>query len=348
MVEISVLIPSHNVEKYIGECLDSIINQTFEDIEIICIDDKSTDKTLEILNEYALKDSRIKVYGNQENKGVSYTRNYLLSLAKGKYIYFLDSDDYIELDALEKLHGLAEEKSLDIIMFKLINFKNLSKREYKDEYIEMSYLERSVKDEIFSFEDIKVFAADICVDLPGKLFKRDLIQDIEFPNGYIFEDVPFFFEALLKAKRIYFLREYLYHRRDRRKSITTSYDEGYLDYIDMLELVNDIAKRHDKYEELKPYLIQHMIRANHFMIWELGLKTRFKYFRKMKENYILNKNEIEEVYDDIYIKYQTMYDSCLKSANYLSYQLRVTYLFSKNLKQYLKEKRIEKSMWHEY
>ena len=103
MVEISVLIPSHNVEKYIRECLDSIVNQTFKEMEIICIDDGSTDSTLDILNEYALKDSRIRVYENKENKGVGYTRNYLLSLAKGKYIYFMDSDDYLELDAFEKV-----------------------------------------------------------------------------------------------------------------------------------------------------------------------------------------------------------------------------------------------------
>ena len=103
VVEISVLIPSHNVEKYIRECLDSIVNQTFKEMEIICIDDGSTDSTLDILNEYALKDSRIRVYENKENKGVGYTRNYLLSLAKGKYIYFMDSDDYLELDAFEKV-----------------------------------------------------------------------------------------------------------------------------------------------------------------------------------------------------------------------------------------------------
>ena len=345
MVEISVLIPTYNVEKYIRECLDSAVNQTFEDMEIICIDDKSTDRTLEIINEYALNDSRIRAYENNEHKGVSYTRNCLLNLAKGKYIYFLDSDDYIELNTLEKLYDLAEEKSLDIIIFKLMNFKDLTKRKFKDEYIEMCYLEKSMKDKIFDYEDVKEFAVEMCVDLPGKFFKRDLIKDIEFPNGYIFEDVPFFFEALLKAKRVYFLREYLYHRRERRKSITTTIDENYLDFIDMMDIINDIAKRYGKYEELKPYLVQHMIRANHFMMWESNLKTKFIYFKKMKENYIRNKNEIEDAYDDIYLKYQSMFDSCLKTNNFLAYELLLNYLFIKNLKQILKERKTEKIMW---
>ena len=128
MVKISVLIPSYNVEKYIRECLDSIVNQTFEDMEIICIDDGSTDSTLDILNEYALKDSRLRVYENKENKGVSYARNYLLNLAKGKYIFFMDSDDYLELDALEKAYNLTEEKSLDILMFKIRHFNNKTKK----------------------------------------------------------------------------------------------------------------------------------------------------------------------------------------------------------------------------
>ena len=348
MVEISVLIPTYNVEKYIRECLDSAVNQTFEDIEIICIDDKSTDRTLEIINEYALKDSRIRVYENNEHKGVSYTRNCLLNLAKGKYIYFLDSDDYVELEALERLHSLAEEKSLDMIIFRMKNFKDLGRREFRSYYTEMYYLERAVGNRIFTFEDIKEFAVDLCVILPGNLFKSDLIQDIEFPNGYIFEDNPFFFEALLKARRIYFLREYLYHKRYRKKSIMRTGNENYLDFIDIMELIYDIAKRYDKYEELKPYLFQFFICTNNYRIWNLDLKTRFKYFEKMKENYIRNRNEIEEVYDEIYFKYQAMYESCLKSSNYIAYELRLRILYIKNIRQVLKERKMEDLMWLEY
>ena len=100
MPEISVVIPFYNVQKYLKQCLDSVVNQTFNDIEIICIDDGSSDSSLDILNEYAKKDDRFKIL-TQENKGPSYTRNRGIDTAQGKYLYFMDSDDYIEPESLE-------------------------------------------------------------------------------------------------------------------------------------------------------------------------------------------------------------------------------------------------------
>ena len=97
MVTLSVIVPVYNTEKYLRECLDSIINQTFRDIEIICVNDGSTDKSLEILKEYALKDNRIKVI-TQGNKGQSVARNIGLNNASGKYITFIDSDDYLDFN----------------------------------------------------------------------------------------------------------------------------------------------------------------------------------------------------------------------------------------------------------
>ena len=113
MVKVSVVIPVYNVEGYLEECLDSVINQTLEDIEIICINDGSTDNSLEILEEYAKKDNRIKIL-NQENQGISATRNNGLKICKGKYICFLDSDDYLELNALMETYDISEKYSLDI------------------------------------------------------------------------------------------------------------------------------------------------------------------------------------------------------------------------------------------
>ena len=345
MVKISVIVPSYNNEKFIKKCLDSILNQTFKDMEIICIDDKSTDKTLHIINEYALKDSRIKVYQNEKNNGIAYTRNRSLKLAKGKYLYFLDSDDYIELYTLEKLYNLAEDKSLDLIIFKMLNFKNLTGRKYKRLFDEMYYLERLVKDNVFTFEDVKEFAPEMCVNLQGKFFKRELIQDIKFLNGYIFEDVPFFLEALIKSERTYFLLEHLCHKRDRRNSIMTTFNKKYLDYIDIMFYVNDVARAYGKYEELKPYLYQHIIHTNQYMLSRLGIGTKWAYYEKMKKDYILHK-EIEDVYDELYYKYQAIYDSTIKSNNFITQQIRISYLFLKNKKKVWEEEKIERSMWH--
>ena len=109
--KISVIIPVYNVEDYLEECLDSIINQTFKDLEIICINDGSQDNSLNILEEYAEKDNRIKII-TTKNQGLSAARNRGLENITGDYVYFIDSDDYLELTAFEELYAVSEEKSL--------------------------------------------------------------------------------------------------------------------------------------------------------------------------------------------------------------------------------------------
>ena len=111
MIKVSVVIPVYNTYKYLPECLESVINQTLADIEIICINDGSTDFSSKILEEYASKDKRIKII-SQNNQGVSCARNRGLEIARGEYIYFLDSDDKITLTALEELYDIAEKISL--------------------------------------------------------------------------------------------------------------------------------------------------------------------------------------------------------------------------------------------
>ena len=107
MTKVSVIVPVYNVEDYLCECLDSLITQTLSDIEIICINDGSTDNSLEILTNYSKRDSRIKII-TQENKGLSSARNRGFEFINGKYTYFIDSDDILKSDALEKLYNLAE------------------------------------------------------------------------------------------------------------------------------------------------------------------------------------------------------------------------------------------------
>ena len=120
MIKISIIIPVYNTEKYLKKCLDSIINQTLKSLEIICIDDCSTDNCLHILKEYQLKDNRIKIIEQKENKGQGVARNLGLNIAEGKYIMFLDPDDWLELNALEILYKKSKETNADIIHFNYI------------------------------------------------------------------------------------------------------------------------------------------------------------------------------------------------------------------------------------
>ena len=120
MVKVSVVIPVYNVEPYLNICMDSVVNQTLEDIEIICINDGSTDKSLDILNSYAEKDDRITVI-SQENGGHAVATNKGMKLAQGKYLYLMDSDDMLDLEALEKTYTVAEEKKVDFVLFQAMN-----------------------------------------------------------------------------------------------------------------------------------------------------------------------------------------------------------------------------------
>ena len=121
-IKISVIVPVYNVEKYLLECLDSIINQTLKEIEIICVNDGSTDNSLSILKEYASKDNRI-ILIDKENEGLGYTRKVGLDNATGKYILFCDSDDfYSELTAFEELYNYIEKVKVDVVIFECIRF----------------------------------------------------------------------------------------------------------------------------------------------------------------------------------------------------------------------------------
>ena len=124
---ISVIIPVYNVEKYLSQCLDSVINQTYKNLEIICVDDSSTDNSLEILKEYAQKDTRIKIIKNEKNLGLGLTRNEGVKVAKGEYIHFLDSDDWMNLNAYEKLFDTVKKINFpDVITFSYFSHNQIT------------------------------------------------------------------------------------------------------------------------------------------------------------------------------------------------------------------------------
>ena len=200
--KVSVIMPVYNVENYLRQCLDSVINQTLRDIEIICIDDQSTDGSLGILKDYAAIDPRIRII-TQKNAGAGAARNTGLKVAKGEYLSFLDSDDFFELDMLEKAYHACSTNNLDFVVFRSDKFDNDSKT-----YIPLYY---SIRKDLLP--DKKVFNYR---DIPKDLFKVfvgwawDKLYSHEFvvSNNLLFQeqrttnDLLFVFTALVKAKRI--------------------------------------------------------------------------------------------------------------------------------------------------
>lgn len=331
MVKISVIVPVYNTEKYLKECLDSILNQTLKDIEIICVNDGSTDNSLKILNEYYDLDNRISVV-SQKNSGLSVSRNNGINLSKGEYIYFIDSDDYLEPTALEELYSISKKSNLDILIFKLINFKDGSTEKYTDNYYEMSFL-NPWANKVFTFKDLGEKSLDLAVSAPGKLFKRDLIKDIKFPEGLIFEDNVFFAEAMLKSKRVSFYNKHLYNRRRRDDSITTTFDIKFADSITIVNKIIDLAKEFNAYNEFKYALAKKKI--NHANMRYSLVDDEFKedFFKKAKEDFKnYEKEYILYIFDKLTDWQRAVFENILTSNNHEEYDLKMENYSAKNKK----------------
>ena len=323
VVKLSVIVPCYNVEEYLGECLDSIINQTFRDIEIVCINDGSTDNTLDILNSYAKKDDRIKII-NQTNQGLSMARNMGLKNVTGEYVTFIDSDDFFELTAFEETLKIVDKKSLDLLIFKLINFNDETHEKEEWGYFEMKCIKDIVGDNVFTQEDIGEKFYYMSVTAPGKIYKYDIIQDIEFPVGLIFEDEPFFVEVMFRAKRAYIYDKHLYYRRIRSNSITNSEMANFYHIIEIFNMISDITKDYGFFEKYQSRLYRRKISSIHWIFTNLNEEYREFYFEKMKEDYEEYKNEYlsSEAFYKIPRRLQNFFNFALECEDYKEYGLK--------------------------
>lgn len=223
--KVSIIIPMYNVEKYLADCLQSVINQTLQDIEIICIDDASVDETFSIATSLAAKDNRIRIFLNEYNMGLAYTRNKGLHIAKGKYVYFLDSDDMITENALEELWNEAEKNDLDVVFFDgQVIYENESLRNKFAGYsMQHRYAYEAVMKGINAFE-IMQKNGDWAVNVPREFWKKNFLLDnkIEFENGIIHEDELFSTLAVLQVNRCRVVKQRYFIRRLRENSTMTS------------------------------------------------------------------------------------------------------------------------------
>ena len=217
MVKLSVVIPVYNCEKYLEKCLNSVINQTYQDIEIICINDGSTDNSLNILKEYALKDPRIKIISTA-NMGLSNARNVGIKKASGEYISFVDSDDWLEPQAYQLAIEAFIQHNTDFVAYlsNIVpdndnidpNWLNITKNYHKLKLNGVNYI------------DIKTYKKTT-VTVNNKIFKTSIIKnnDINFPVGILFEDNAFITKYFLHGKLGYYIDIPLYNYRQRKDSI---------------------------------------------------------------------------------------------------------------------------------
>lgn len=291
MVKISVIVPIYNVELYIRKCLETLANQTLDDIEIIVVDDGSTDLSANIVREYTDQYNNIKYY-RKENGGLSDARNYGMKYATGEYIAFLDGDDYINTHTYEIMYEKAKKENSDIVECNF--YWTYGKRKKKD--IGKKYAGKSEM-----IEKARVVAWN-------KLYKRELLKQaqIEFPKGLQYEDVEFFYKLVPYVEKVSFVKEPLIYYVQRKNSLSNAQNEKTKDIFTVLDNVISFYKDknlYEKYKEELEYTYMRLLLCSSFKritkirkentridllneTW-VQLNTRFP---NWKENKILNAN----------------------------------------------------------
>ena len=203
--KVSVIVPVFNVEKYLRQCLDSILQQTYQNLEIIIINDGSTDGSDAICREYAGKDSRISYFA-KENTGISDTRNVGIRQATGEYVTFVDSDDWVEHTYVEELHDKLKAYDADIAITNYYLFNEADSLFYfyitDEDYYEQVYSPAQLIEGLYETKFNKSFAL---ISAWGKLYKRTLFEDLLFPKGQIGEEGFFNLKAYLMSDRVIYL-----------------------------------------------------------------------------------------------------------------------------------------------
>lgn len=290
MVKVSVIMPVYNVENYLRECLDSITNQTLNDLEIICVNDGSTDNSPEILKEYGEKDKRITII-TQSNQGLGAARNNGLKHAAGEYIYFIDSDDYLNHDALQKLYDNAVLNDSDMVLFKfqtVDDFKNVHKRKVEFR-INEDFENEDFNTLSFTYKDVKRHVLNSAFSACLKLYRSDLIKGFPFPEGINFEDVPVHVKVMLNAERLSFVNEHLYNYRSNPDSILNATLNSF-DIFTNIDMVESYLKDNGYYTELENEFI--FFKIAQILIYLIPERSE-DYFIKAKEefNKLTIKNE---------------------------------------------------------
>lgn len=282
-MKISVIVPVYNAEKYITQCLESIVNQTLKDIEILLVDDSSTDGSLAILKRYEATDGRIQVIENQhEGEGAASARNAGLAVAQGEYISFLDADDYFALSMLEEVHEKAIEHMADIVMYDAESFDAITGQITQGEmFLNRRQLPTQA---VFSAADCPdtIFTSHFSV-VWTKLFRRAFIQseNLQFQPIYHTDDILFVSGAMSLAKRICILPKRLVHyRANHATSQSTNKERAPLSMVHACMAMKVQLQEKGVFAQLQNGYANFVI---HSLAWDLNLFERAESFRVLYE-----------------------------------------------------------------
>ena len=323
-IKVSVIIPVYNPGKLLVNCLNSIVNQSLKDIEIICVDDGSTDHSLDILKDYAKNDFRFKIY-SQDNLGAGCARNKGIENSNGEYIIFVDSDDWIEPDMCEKLYYHAENLNADLVLFDTIwhleNNKIKKVIHFDDDFFKSNY-----DSNIFDYNSIK----DLIMNgyygvIWCKFYKASFIKNnnILFPNHKIYNDVEFHIKTTTLAKRIAYLPEFFYHYiKLGQSSLQTSFVGGrhMFVFLDVVNGMKNFLSDYNLFTEFKDEFLVFLFVEFNTKLNQIDLKYKEEYFLRVKE-FLESLYLLPDDFNNIELSYFAFYIHLINTNNYYEFLL---------------------------
>ncbi|MDE4078785.1 glycosyltransferase family 2 protein [Methanosphaera sp. Vir-13MRS] len=318
MVEISVIIPVFNSEEFLNKCLDSLLNQSFTDIEIICVDDGSTDNSLKILKSYANKDDRVRVF-TQENNGAGAARNLGLKYVNGKYILFVDSDDWFEEDGFKSLYDKAEQLNVDLLLFDSIEYKT------NNQVAERRFFNKNEDDFSnlvfdYHYKNNKLVMNSFFVPWT-KLYRTKFLLDknIKFSEIPIFNDMYFNVAVTILASKIAYYPKILYHyNKINESSIQAKIKSNRkaLIIVDVYKSIENFLRKNNFYEELELDYLSSKIAEYRSILNRVHKDCKEILFNKIKEDFMNLNLSNEAIFKKLYLKRYSFYIRVLNSNSF--------------------------------
>ena len=300
MHKVSIIIPVYNVERYLSRSLDSVISQTYKNLEIICINDCSSDGSLDILEQYKKLDDRIIIYNNKEKQTASYSRNLGISKSTGEYIMFVDGDDYIASNYVESMVKHISSTGAEVVIsdYYTLNF-------WKDESDEKYYYYWQYDKAPYNIENVRIDTTDtknfvyFAVPCWNKIFSAEFLKskNVNFPPIHIYEDVVFWGKVWLNLQNLYYTpNAFYFYRKKRYGSLTTKRDIDVYNVITIHKMLADLFKEYNRYDEMKNILDYIMVRdfLSKLSLFPANL-SRNLFYKIKNEHYNLNLEEMRNI-----------------------------------------------------
>lgn len=305
MKKVSIIIPVYNSSKYLKECLDSVLNQTLKEIEIIIINDGSTDSSEKTIKDYVKENTNIIFINNKKNKGIGYSRNIGVSKSTGEYIGFVDSDDTIEPEMFEKYYNFAIKNKLDIVTGYYYKKFDSTKEMFENSYFNISNLNEMPN-------LINLLDYGPC----NKIFKRELIikNKINFEEKLKYEDMPFVLKALYHSSKVGHINKAYYNYRIHDSSETTTMDRRVFDMFKIMDIINNYYKDKKEMNNELEYL-------NISQLTMYALQQKYQKDKKLKKEFI------NQVYDTL-------------NTNYINWKKNLYYQKTSILKRVIKNNKV--------